>query len=206
MDDYKNYAFDAVFYIMKRLPDSWMKIVDSVVLFGSVAQGTATDESDIDLFFDVSISKALAKKFRIVLDKIIESFYLSDGALKHKLEGIDIKISVNVGKLSEWNDLKRSIISTGIVLYGRYKEPMKKSGLKQHFLIAWDPPGKNRGSFLNKLYGYSVKKKRYAGIMNKYNCIKIGKSTIITPSIHKDKIMAHMQKYGVSYRIMEIFM
>ncbi len=205
MNKHKNYAVSAVSYTLQNLPEKWTNKITSIILFGSVAQGRATDESDVDLFFDAGLGKTQGKNLKKTLDKIIEDFYLSKIALQYKLEGVDNKISIAVGNLDEWY-LKSSIISTGIVLFGRYKSGVEKSRLKQNFIISWDPPQKNRGAFLNKLYGYSVKKKRYPGMAARYNCTKIGKSAIIVPSEHKDKFTDHMEKYGVGYQIMEIFL
>ncbi|HLC76592.1 MAG TPA: nucleotidyltransferase domain-containing protein [archaeon] len=204
MNKYKNYAISAVSYILQNLPDKLTDKIGNVILFGSVAQDRATNESDVDLFFDVDFSKTQGKNLKKFLNKITEDFYLSKTALQYKLEGVDNKINFSIGDLDQW-DLKRSIISTGIVLFGRYKSGVEKSRLKQNFIISWDPPRKNRGAFLNKLYGYSVKNKRYHGMIAKYNCAKIGKSSIIIPSEHKDKLMDHMKKYNINYQIMEIF-
>lgn len=205
MNKRKNYAISAASHILQNLPESWTNKISSIILFGSVAQDRATHKSDVDLFFDADLGKTKSKSFKKILDKIVEDFYLSKGALQYKLEGVDNKISVVVGKLDEWG-LKRSIISTGIVLFGRYKSSVEKGQLKQHFIISWDAPKKNRGAFLNKLYGYSVKKKRYPGMADKYKCIRTGKSSMIVPTEHKDKFTSHMEKYGVDYQILEIFL
>ncbi len=206
MDKFKNYAVSAVCHILQNLPEKRTNKIASIILFGSVAQDRATDASDVDLFFDADLGKTQGKNLKKMLDKIIEDFYLSKIALRYKLEGVDNKINVIVGKLDEWEGLKRSITSTGIVLFGRYTSGVEKSRLKQHFIISWDQPKKNRGAFLNKLYGYSVKKKRYRGMAAKYNCMRMGKSAIIVPSEHKDKFIDHMEKYNADYQIIEIFL
>jgi predicted nucleotidyltransferase len=200
----KKYAVSAVNYILQNLPEKWADKISSIILFGSVAQDRAAGESDVDLFFDTDLGKTKSKSFKKILDKTIEDFYSSRDALQYKLEGIDNKISRIVGKLDEWN-LKRSIISTGVVLFGRYKSGVEKGQLKQHFIISWEHPKKNRGAFLNKLYGYSAKK-RYPGMAEKYKCIKIGKSSIIVPMEHRDKFITHMEKYNANYQILEIFL
>lgn len=206
MNKYKNYAAAAVSHILQNLPEKWEDKVRNIVLFGSVAQDRATSDSDVDLFFDVELNKTQVADFKTLLNKIMEDFYTSNNALQYKLEGTDNKINVIVGKLDEWEDLKRSIMSTGIVLFGHYKSVMKKTQLKQWFIISWDAPKKNRGAFLNKLYGYSVKKKRYPGMIKKYGCMRIGKSAVIVPSEHKNRFMEHMQKYDVNYKIIEVFL
>lgn len=205
MDKYKNYALSAASFILQNLPEKWAGTLDAVILFGSVAQNRATTDSDVDLFFDVDLSTAQEKALRRLLNTIVEDFYLSAGALQFKLEGVDSRISVVVGKLDDWKDLKRGIVSAGIVLFGRYASGLEKSALRQHFIVAWEPPRKNRGAFLNKLYGYSVKKKHYRGMAEKYHCVRMGKSAVIVPGAHKTALVAHLAKYKVDYKIIEVF-
>lgn len=205
MNKHKNYAISAGSYILQNMPDKLSNKIDNIILFGSVAQDRAADQSDIDIFFDTALKETQRKNLKKTLNMIVENFYLSKNALQYKLEGIDNKINVAVGDLDEW-ELKRSIISTGIVLFGRYKSGIERGKLKQNFIISWEPPQKNRGAFLNKLYGYSVKRKRYPGMVARYNCTKIGKSVIIVPTEYKDKFIDHMEKYKVGYQIMEIFL
>ena len=204
MNNYKNYAITAAYSIMKMIDEKAMGQINNIILFGSIAQNKATKESDVDLFFDVSLSKTRAAKLKNLLNKAAEEFYTSNAALQFKLKGIDNKISIITGELNKWKDLKRSIISTGIVLYGNYTLGVEKKELKQHFIISWKAP-KLRGAFLNKLYGFSIDKKHYIGMIKKLNAIKIGKSALMVPSEHKDKFMQLMEKYGANYEIIEVY-
>ncbi len=206
MNKYKNYAFSVVCYMLENMPEKMSARITDVILFGSVAQGTANEESDIDLFFNTDLSETQAKNIKKMLNKNAEAFYLSSKALSYKLQGVNNRISIIVGKLDDWKDLKHAIISTGIVLFGRYKSGVEKNRLKQHFIISWDTPRKNRGAFLNKLYGYTVKKKHYPGMTARYGCIRIGKSAIIVPSEHRLRFVGHMEKCDVGYRIIEVFL
>ena len=205
MNKHKNYAVSGVCHILEKLPEKAAEKINSIILFGSVAQNTANSESDVDLFFDVDLNATQRKKLEKILDQSAEDFYMSNKALNYKLEGVDNKINIMVGKLDDW-DIKRSIISTGIVLFGRYKSGVEKNRMRQNFIISWSTPRKNRGAFLNKLYGYSTGKKHYPGMADKYNCIRIGKSTIIVPSEHRLKFVSHMEKYGTGYKIIEVFL
>ena len=205
MNKYKNYAISGVCHILEKLPEKVSEKINNVILFGSVAQNTANAKSDVDLFFDVDLNKTQRKNLEKLLHKNADDFYLSNKALNYKLEGVDNKINIIVGKLDEW-DLKRSIISTGIVLLGRYESSVEKSRMRQNFIISWETPRKNRGAFLNKLYGYSMGKKHYHGMSDKYGCTKVGKSALIVPSEHRLKFTSHMEKYGTGYKIIEIFL
>jgi len=61
------------------------------------------------------------------------------------LKGIKNTFSLIVGSLDneEWKDLKRSIINTGIILYGQYFSASINKN-KKYALISWDKIGKNR--------------------------------------------------------------
>ncbi len=204
MNDYKTYAISAAYFIISRIDGKTIEKINNVILFGSVAQNRTTKESDVDLFFDANLNKTQEKKLSSSLNKIAEEFYTSGIALQFKLKGIDNKISCIAGELDKWKDLKRSIISTGIVLYGKYTSGIKKNQLKQHFIMSWEAP-EMRGAFLNKLYGYSVGQNHYAGMLKKFNSAKIGKSAALVPSEHKDKFMQLMEKYKANYQIIEVY-
>src|SRR3989344_7001985 len=122
--NYKDLIGYATSFVAMVLP----KIeVDEIILFGSVARQEADKTSDIDLFFNIREKT----KERITSDKIkdeLEKFYKSKIAEIWHLKGINNQIKVQVGKLDEWK-LKRSIISEGLVLYGKYKDvPEKMNG------------------------------------------------------------------------------
>lgn len=206
MNDFKKYACAAVHHVIQNLPDRHLDKVSSIVLFGSVAQDRATKDSDVDLFFDTSASKTQEKELKKNIDNAVESFYISNLAIRFKTNGLDNKISVTVGNLDEWKDLKRSIISTGIVLFGRYTKGVDKAQLAQNFIIEWESPKLSRGAFLNKLYGYSVKNKKYVGLIKKLECTKIGKSALMIPSKNKDTLINFMEKQKINYKILEVYL
>ena len=101
-----SYAMDFASYLALKVAD-----IDRILLFGSVARGDFDDESDIDLFIDADLNPK-------EVQPILGLYELSEENKKYKLEGIKNKISLKIGKLDEWK-LKRSIISNGILLYGK---------------------------------------------------------------------------------------
>src|SRR3989344_7815435 len=141
------YASYFASFLINNLDD--FSNLKSIILFGSVVRGEADKDSDVDIFIDV---KKLNKNKEKEIKKILEGFYKSREALLFKTFGIDNKINLIIGRLDEWKDLKRSIESTGIVLYGKYSYGGK--GERKYAVIFWDKIGKNRGAFLNKLYGF----------------------------------------------------
>ena len=89
--------------------------VKSVILFGSVANNTFDRESDIDLFIETD------KKSADKIQNLLELYEKTEEYEKFRLEGIENRIAAKIGNLKEWGELKRSIISNGIILYGKYQ-------------------------------------------------------------------------------------
>lgn len=194
----KQYASYFVSYLLKNL-----KSLDNIVyiiLFGSVAKGEATRDSDVDIFIEI---KRINKKFDKEIKKVLEDFYNSREAMIFKTKGINNKINLIVGRLKEWKDLKKSIESTGIVLYGKYSSSEVKG--KKHVIFFWDKIGKNRGAFLNKIYGFNVGKKRYEGLIKVFDGRKLGKSSIMIPVEHREDIIKLLKHYNVNAKIIEAY-
>lgn len=200
----KLYGIACGHHIISYIPQ-WLENIDNLILFGSVAQNRGSPESDIDLFFDTELPEKRRAKLRSDIRKAISDFRLSQEGLKFKMKGMANEVNFSVGKLDEWTSLKRSILSTGAVLYGRYRGQQGKAGLKHHLLIIWEAEGKKRGGFLNKMYGYSVKSKKYRGFVEKCGGTKIGKSAIMAPIEYKDQLFGILEGYKLNYRVIEVF-
>lgn len=194
----KSYASYFVSYLLNNLKSD--SNINKVILFGSVAKDESTKESDIDIFIDVNKKK---KTFEAEIKKILKNFYESREALIFKSRGINNKINLIIGRLNEWKDLKISIESTGIILYGKYQG--RGIGEKKHAIIFWDKIKKNRGAFLNKVYGFKVKSKKYPGLIEQFNGKKIGKSAIIIPVEHASELERLIKKYKVQAKILDIY-
>jgi predicted nucleotidyltransferase len=193
------YASYFASYLLKNTKN--MDKILNVILFGSVAKGEAGKNSDIDIFIE---AKNKTKSFENEIDTLINQFYKTNEALLFKSKGIDNKINTIIGKLDDWKELKKSIESTGIVLYGKYIAKSFTGGRK-YAILSWDKIGKNRGAFLNKIYGFNSEGKKYAGILEKFNGKKIGKSSIIIPIENKDEIIPLFKDYKVDARIIEVY-
>jgi hypothetical protein len=193
---HKAYASALVSWLLfHKLDTSNLK---RIILFGSAAKDEARTGSDIDIFIEVKEKK---KQFQKQIDDALEGFYKSREALIFKSRGIDNNINIIIGRLEEWKDLKASIDATGILLYGPYQGG-KMQGRK-YALIAWSRIGKNRGSLLNKLYGFRANEKKYAGLLERINGRKIGKSAIIIPIEEKDAVLQVMKDHDVDATILE---
>ena len=194
----KAYASYFSSYLLANLKEK--ESIEKIILFGSAARNEATKESDVDIFIEV---KKENKKLRSEILKILESFYKSRESLLFKSEKIDNKISLIIGKLNEWRDLEKSIESTGIVLYGKYV-PSGIDG-KKYVVVFWDNIGKNRGAFLNRIYGVKIKGKHYMGLIEKLGGKKLGKSSMMMPVENKDEILKLIKIYKVNAKIIEIY-
>ena len=196
----KTYASYFVSYLLNSLRST--DSIQRIILYGSVARNEATKESDVDIFIEV-IKKTSALEREI--KEAEKGFYQSREATLFKTKGVDNKFSIKIGKLKGWQDLYKSIASTGIVLYGPYEAKELPSGVQHFILIFWKHIGKNRGSFLNKLYGFTSKERRYAGLVEKYQGEKIGKSCIMLPIQYKKEIFSLLDEYEVQASSIEVF-
>lgn len=176
--------------------------IEKVIFFGSAARDEADKESDMDIFIEV---KKKNQKIEKEIKDIIENFYESREAALFKTKGIENSFDVKIGILTEWKELYQSVASTGIVLYGRYEAKELPSDVKHNIIIFWDKIEKNRGSFLNKLYGFKIKNKIYQGLLEKFNGKKIGKSSIMIPIQHKNYVFKLLKDHKVKAKIIEVF-
>lgn len=197
-----SYASYFVAYLLYRLEKEDINKIRNIILFGSAAKGTASKNSDVDIFIDIkSKSKALEYKLR----KILQDFYQSRESLLFEAKGISNKIDLKIGGLSEWKSLNRDIASAGIMLYSQYEIKTAPPDIKHYIIIYWNKINKNRGAFLNKIYGFNSKGKQYLGLLNKFGGKRLGKSCIIIPFINKDEFLKLLRDYNVEAKSMEVF-
>ena len=196
----KEYTSYFVAYLLTNLNKDVKDNINKIILFGSAAKDEAEKDSDIDLFIDI---KKTTKRAEREIKKIEEQFYDSREASLFKLKKISNKFSIIIGKLDEWKELKKSIESTGIILYGRYISS-KISGRK-YAIIFWDKIEKNRGAFLNKIYGVKINGKKYSGVVERIGGRKLGKSSVMIPVEMKEDILKLLKQYKVNAKIIEVY-
>lgn len=195
-----SYSSYFVAFLLSKIKN--IENIEKIILFGSVARNEADKESDVDIFIELKEkNKKIEKELRI----IIENFYESREAALFKSKGIENIFDVKIGILKEWKELYRSIAATGIVLYGNYEAKDLPSDVKRNTIIFWNKIEINRGSFLNKLYGFKIKDKSYQGLLTKYNGKKIGKSSILIPTQYKKEIYNLLREHKVSAKSIDVF-
>lgn len=176
-----------------------------ILLFGSVASGEFDDKSDVDIFVDVD-----KRKEKDVLG-LVSGFDKAFGE-KWRLKGVNNQLSVTVGSiaLKGWEDLRRTIQSYGITLYGQYNE--LPANIQPHLLFSLDfkkLDRANKVSLWRKLYGYSQKvgKKSYKskGLIEQLGGVKIDKGVVLIPAANSSKFKRFLGENNVSYNLIEVW-
>lgn len=200
------YVYDFLSMIFED--ESLKKNVKTVVLFGSVAKKTNDKKSDIDLFFDV-INKA---EINIIEDKIkstLKSFEVKSENT-WKLKKIVMPINFIVGSLddSTWKNIKDELASSGIVLYGPYKQLPQK--MDHYFLVYYSLVNlarKNKMRLIRTLFGYSLvkAKRKYVqkGLIEKIGASKLSSNVILVQSESLADIKRIFNDYRLKYRVIE---
>jgi predicted nucleotidyltransferase len=198
-DKRKSYAISFTSFLLRELNDTSQ--INKAILYGSVARSTSTQESDIDIFLDV---KKKTKSLEKEIEGVLKRFYKSKEAIIYKLFGVENEIKLKIGKLDEWMELKRSIMSDGFVMWSRY-ESSRPAATQHKIIFYWERIEKNRGAFLNKIYGYRTEGKSYSGFLERVNGTKLGKSCIMIPIKHKEEMITLLKKYLVEAKAIEVF-
>ncbi len=191
------YAMDFAAYLLSKIDG-----IDMIILHGSIARGDFDDESDIDLFIDTNEKKIEGK-----VSKVLDDYYKSQRYKEWKLKGIENPISFIVGRLdsTEWKDLKRAIMNTGYILYGKYKAEADKVNHYTLFSFENIKPDKKRVAIFRKLFGFRVGKKRALGMVSKFNGIRIGKGSVLMPIEHVEELKKYLQDKKVGFRLYDFW-
>lgn len=195
-----SYAQDYVSYLTRTIDPELLGHIRLIILFGSAARGDVTKKSDIDLFIDVPSHKDQIDR---ALADITEEFYEQSEA-RWKSLGVTHLISFKVGKLQEWEELHPSIITDGIILYGKYK-PEHVNG-KHYVIFSWENtrlPESKRVLLNRRLYGYNRRGKQYDGLLEKYGGEKLSPGSIIIPLEHLHSFEKFFREYRVAARIFQ---
>jgi len=191
-----SYSMDLASYFMLKEQG-----INKIVLHGSIARGDFDEESDIDLFIDAP--KKLEKK----IEGIKEDYYKTKRFKEWELKGVTNGFSLIIGDLdsSEWKDLKRSIMNTGIVIYGKYKAEIEK--INYYTLISFEniKPDKKRVLVFRKLFGFKIGRKVYPGILEKIKGVRISKGAILIPIEHTSKIKKYFREKKITIKVYDFW-
>jgi len=176
---------------------------DEIILFGSVARNEADKDSDIDLFFNIE-NERKEKDIKKILDKELNKFYKTKIAEIWKLKGIKNHIKFKVGNLDKWK-LKRSIISDGIILYGKYKNTPEKTKGYTHFNIKPIKDITKRNRILRKIFGRKEKSYLTKGIINEVNGKKLSPTSFIIPINKSQEIIKILNSEKLDFSFFEFW-
>jgi len=188
------YALAFVSFVLPKIE------VNEIILFGSVARGEADEKSDVDLFFDIKDKKVTRK----MIEKELDKFYKSKIGEIWNLKGVKNPIKVMVGDLDKWK-LKRSIISDGVSLYGRYKEIPGKLKSFVHFNIKPIRDITKRNRIIRKLFGRKEEKYSSDGILKEINGKKLTPLSFVVSLDNSNEIIKFLGKEKVDYRFFEFW-
>ncbi len=191
------YAMSFVSFVLPKIK------VNEIILFGSVARGDFGKESDIDLFFDVeNINQE--EEIKKNLNNELIKFSKSKIAETWSLMGIKNEVSIKVGKLDEWK-LKRSIISEGIVLYGKYKELPENLKKYSYFNMQPIQDIAKRNKIIRALFGRKEEKYNNEGLITKLTGKKLTPISFMIPAESNNEIFELLSKEKINYSFFEVW-
>ncbi len=190
------YSGDFVSFLLENIDKSK---IERIILFGSVSREDADEDSDVDLFVETNfkIGKTIEKLKSDFFDSIRFKNYWS-------LKGVKNDIKIKTGKLDEWEDIKNSIISNGVILYGKFESMPKNSIHKTIF--SWEniKPESKRVLLFKRLFGYKAESKEYPGLMDKYYGEKLSKGSIMVDTKNSNLFMKIFKEMKITVKIRKI--
>jgi len=177
--------------------------IKSIILFGSVARGDFTKESDIDIFFEADNEKNL-EFIRKTIETLLSQFLRSDLQKQWLLRGVKNEIRPFVSTLNKTTDLKKSLIADGIVLFGEYKKDVK---LNHYILFTFNPiENKNKRYRIDRyLFGRTEKERKKEGIIKDLGGIKIDSRTFILLSQQSIEVSNKFKKEKIDFKSYDIW-
>ena len=191
------YAIDFTSFLLERINVDYIR---KIILFGSVARREDSLKSDVDLFIDL-IKKIPDKDIKKIKEEFMKSKRYRNYWL---LKGVKNDFNIVSGKLDEWKDLKNSIISNGITLYGKFEETPSNGVHKTIF--SWEniKPESDRVLLSKRLFGYKKGKKSYEGLIQKLKGERIGKGIIAVPSANANMFLKLFRDMKIPVKIRKI--
>jgi len=194
-----SFAYDFVSYLLQNFDRGE---IDRIFLFGSVIRDEAKKDSDIDIFIDSH------HNIQNKVNKILDMFYNSSKYIKYwKPLNVKNEIKVIVGSFENYPDLKRSIISSGLVLYSSFKENISGNNYSL-FTVNYKGKFKHKVRLWRKLYGSTQtrNKKTYVskGIVERNNGRKISKAVFIVPIGNSNFVIKELKKLNIGYKVYDI--
>lgn len=177
--------------------------VKEIVLFGSVARGDFDENSDIDLFiniFDANDEKIV----EMAVERNLSVFHKSNVFESWKLRNIKNEIKCHVGTLEEW-ELRRSVVSEGILLYGSYTGVPEK--MRAYVLFTFEPIKgvARRNRVIRTLFGRQERGEYKEGLVGKFKGKILTKTSFVVPISASQDVLNTLKAEKVDYFIFDIW-
>ena len=199
-----SYAYDFVSQMLenKEIFDTIRKII----LFGSVARGDFTKNSDVDIFIDVN-SSSNPKRINDLVKKEINKFETS-AEKTWAVRGINLPLKVIVDNINKekWKDLQEELLSYGKLIYSKYE--LLPENRVHKIIVTYNLnllPQKKKMSFLRRMYGYRLKKgkKEYVqeGLIHEISCEKLNSGALLIVKDDWLKVKRVLSEHKINYLI-----
>ncbi len=182
----------------------WKKeYVRQIILFGSVVREEAAPSSDIDLFvevYDLQQTDFVKKRSACALAE----FYKSHVAKEWTLRGTNNEIKILVGKLDQMSDLKRSLVSDGMVLYGKYSAKVEA---EHYVLVSFIPiKEKSRRYRVDRhLFGRHEATLSTEGIIKPLGGKRLDTRVFVLPIKQAPAVIKYLKSENVKFAMHEVW-
>ncbi len=190
------YAQNALSFLF--LDGTLNKFISKIFLYGSAVRGQLQKESDIDIFIDCDRADTVERNVRAAFAR----FYQSTDYKKWKLLGFHYPLSVQAGRLQEWQ-LQSSIASEGILLFSKKAE--LQTG-ERFDLFTWEFP-KDKKKYLRltrTLFGRNEKGYKDKGLLGELKGRRYGSNVVLIPKEREEELGKFLQKERIIYSFKEI--
>lgn len=176
--------------------------IDSIILFGSVARGEASKESDLDILV-LGEEEAREEVSEITLDLEKEFDVSIELVLEDTLEDLE-------------NYFLQQILREGIVLYGPPLIEFEELELKPYSIVSYSLKKLDHSEKMKlrrNLYGYSTKKKykgktyesKSEGLLKQIGGEKLGPSVLLVPANKLNLVKGRLERFGAEYEERDIY-
>ncbi len=179
------------------------KMIDAIVLFGSVARGEAGKESDIDLFFVLSQKNKKAE--RLISETILRL---------EKQYHVKIQYIIADSKFEKINrQFLDTILREGVIIYGKLPDiSIQKLDLEPYSLIKYSLSHLSQaekmkiqralsGKETQKIYKGKIYKSKKKGVLAECGGLRTGIASLLIPAKYSGKIAQELRSYGAQVRI-----
>lgn len=195
-----SYAVAFVSFLMRQ-PELGGGVVRSIYLFGSVARGDFTQDSDVDVFIDTE--RENEPVLASAVKKATKNFLHSDERKKFLVLGIRNEMDVKYGNVKEW-DLFTSIQKEALVLFSSSVSVF----FRKHFFVEVKPIANiaKRNKVIRALAGRKERNRKERGLVSSMGGTVIDSRHYFIPAEKVGAVTQLFAKEKVLYELREMWM